>query len=147
VLSCSCSCNLWLIIGCTVEWDWVCLNCSLNLANVPATYERESKRMLSQLPFQHSPEKTMANFSQDSQPPGRKLNPEPPTYEARMLTTHPWCSVMTYGTPELAMLCKSDFLDFVHRLHFNKITMFQKLDLLPSSGKKRKDRNPSCWVP
>jgi hypothetical protein len=27
-------------------------------------------------------------------------------------------------------------LDFVHRLYFNKITTFQKLDLLPSSGKK-----------
>jgi hypothetical protein len=28
------------------------------------------------------------------------------------------------------------FLDFVHRLYFNKITTFRKLDLLPSSGKK-----------
>jgi hypothetical protein len=27
-------------------------------------------------------------------------------------------------------------MDFVHRLHFNKITTFRKLDLLPSSGKK-----------
>jgi hypothetical protein len=27
------------------------------------------------------------------------------------------------------------FLDFVHRLYFNKITTFWKLDLLPSSGK------------
>jgi hypothetical protein len=27
-------------------------------------------------------------------------------------------------------------LDFAHRLYFNKITSFRKLDLLPSSGKK-----------
>jgi hypothetical protein len=34
-------------------------------------------------------------------------------------------------------ICKSVFLDFVHRLYFNKITKFWKLDLLlPSSGKK-----------
>jgi hypothetical protein len=39
------------------------------------------------------------------------------------------------------------FLDIVHRLYFNKITAFQKLDLLPSSGKKGEDRNPSCWAP
>jgi hypothetical protein len=32
--------------------------------------------------------------------------------------------------------CKSDFLDFVQRLYFNKITTFRKLNLLPSSGKK-----------
>jgi hypothetical protein len=35
------------------------------------------------------------------------------------------------------VICKSGFLDFVHRLYFNKITTFQKLDLLPSSGKKK----------
>jgi hypothetical protein len=34
------------------------------------------------------------------------------------------------------IICKSVFLDFVHRLYFNKITTFLKLDLLPSSGKK-----------
>jgi hypothetical protein len=28
------------------------------------------------------------------------------------------------------------FLDFFHRLYFNKTTTFRKLDLLPSSGKK-----------
>jgi hypothetical protein len=28
-------------------------------------------------------------------------------------------------------------LDFVHHLYFNKITTFRKLDLLPSSGKKK----------
>jgi hypothetical protein len=39
------------------------------------------------------------------------------------------------------------FLDFVHRLYFNKITPFRKLDLLPSSGKKGKDRNFCCWAP
>jgi hypothetical protein len=33
------------------------------------------------------------------------------------------------------LVCKSVFLDFVHRLYFKKIT-FRKLDLLPSSGKK-----------
>jgi hypothetical protein len=31
---------------------------------------------------------------------------------------------------------KSGFLDLVQSLYFNKITMFRKLDLLPSSGKK-----------
>jgi hypothetical protein len=45
------------------------------------------------------------------------------------------------------IICKSVFLDIVHRLYFNKITTFRKLDLLPSSGKKRKDRNPTCWAP
>jgi hypothetical protein len=35
------------------------------------------------------------------------------------------------------------FLDFVHRLFFYKITTFRKLDILPSSGKKRKDKHPS----
>jgi hypothetical protein len=34
------------------------------------------------------------------------------------------------------MICKRGFLDFVHRLYFNKITLFRKLDLLPSSGEK-----------
>jgi hypothetical protein len=34
-------------------------------------------------------------------------------------------------------LCKSGFLNFVHRLYFNKITTFRKLDILPSSGKKK----------
>jgi hypothetical protein len=34
------------------------------------------------------------------------------------------------------MICKSGFLDIVHRLYFNNITTFRKLDLLPSSGKK-----------
>jgi hypothetical protein len=34
------------------------------------------------------------------------------------------------------IICKSSFSDFVHRLYFNKITTFRKLDLLPSSGKK-----------
>jgi hypothetical protein len=43
------------------------------------------------------------------------------------------------------VFCNSGFLDIVHRLYFNKITTFRKLDLLPSSGKK--DRNPSCWAP
>jgi hypothetical protein len=44
-------------------------------------------------------------------------------------------------------ICNSCFLDIAHRLYFNKITMFWKLDLLPSSGKKGEDRNPSCWAP
>jgi hypothetical protein len=34
------------------------------------------------------------------------------------------------------IICKSVFLDFVHRLYFNKITTFRKLDLLPSSSKE-----------
>jgi hypothetical protein len=42
---------------------------------------------------------------------------------------------------------ESGFLDFVHRLYFNEITTFWKLDLLLSSGKKGEDRNPSCWAP
>jgi hypothetical protein len=49
-----------------------------------------------------------------------------------------WCVV----------ICKSCFLDFVHRLYFNKITTFRKLDLLPSSGKKerQKPRGPTARV-
>jgi hypothetical protein len=35
----------------------------------------------------------------------------------------------------LFLICKTGFLDFVHHLYLNKITAFQKLDLLPSSGK------------
>jgi hypothetical protein len=35
-----------------------------------------------------------------------------------------------------SIFSKSGFLDFVHRLYFNKITTFWKLDLVPSSGKK-----------
>jgi hypothetical protein len=38
-------------------------------------------------------------------------------------------------------ICKSGFLEFVHRLYFNKITTFRKLDLLPSSGKEE-GQNP-----
>jgi hypothetical protein len=34
------------------------------------------------------------------------------------------------------IICKSVFFSFVHRLYFNKITTFRKLDLLPSSGKR-----------
>jgi hypothetical protein len=35
------------------------------------------------------------------------------------------------------LICKSGFLDFVHRLYLNnKFTTFRNLDLLPSSGKK-----------
>jgi hypothetical protein len=36
----------------------------------------------------------------------------------------------------LIIICTSGFLNFVHRLYFNKITTFRKLDLLPYSGKK-----------
>jgi hypothetical protein len=38
------------------------------------------------------------------------------------------------GTEDI--ICKSSFLDFVHRLYFNEIITFRKLDLLPSSGKE-----------
>jgi hypothetical protein len=41
------------------------------------------------------------------------------------------------------VIFKSDFLDFVHCLYFNKIT-FRKLDLLPSSGKKNEGQKP--WL-
>jgi hypothetical protein len=37
-------------------------------------------------------------------------------------------------------ICNSVLLDIVHRLYFNKIATFRKLDLLPSSGKKVEDR-------
>jgi hypothetical protein len=36
----------------------------------------------------------------------------------------------------IPMIWKSSFLEFVHRLYFNKIITFRKFDLLPSSGKK-----------
>jgi hypothetical protein len=29
----------------------------------------------------------------------------------------------------------------------NTITTFQRLDFLPSSGKKKEDRSPICWAP
>jgi hypothetical protein len=44
-------------------------------------------------------------------------------------------------------VCKSGFLDFVHRLYFNKITTFRKLDLLPSSGKKKEGQKPQLVGP
>jgi hypothetical protein len=47
----------------------------------------------------------------------------------------------------IIQIYNSVFLDIVHRLYFNKITTFQKLDLLPSSGKNGEDRNPRCWAP
>jgi hypothetical protein len=34
------------------------------------------------------------------------------------------------------LMCVSFFLVFVHRLYFNKITTFRKLDLLPASDTK-----------
>jgi hypothetical protein len=37
-------------------------------------------------------------------------------------------------------------LDFVHRLYFNKIAVFRKLDLLPSSG-KTEGQNPYVLGP
>jgi hypothetical protein len=38
---------------------------------------------------------------------------------------------------QYAIFCAISFLGgFVHRLYFNKITMFRKLDILPSSDKK-----------
>jgi hypothetical protein len=45
------------------------------------------------IPSWHSPgrtEKRHENLSQDSRSPGRGLNPGPPKYEARVLTTQPW---------------------------------------------------------
>jgi hypothetical protein len=43
---------------------------------------------------QHSPgRKTTRNLSQDSRSPGQDLNPGPPEYEARDLTTRPRSSV------------------------------------------------------
>jgi hypothetical protein len=41
------------------------------------------------------------------------------------------------------IICNSVFLDIVHRLYFNKITTFRKLDLLPSSSKKGEERKPN----
>jgi hypothetical protein len=38
-------------------------------------------------------------------------------------------------------------LDFVHRLYFNKITTFRKLDLLPSSGKKGRTETLAAGPP
>jgi hypothetical protein len=44
-------------------------------------------------------------------------------------------------------ICKSNFLDFVHRLYFNKVTTFRKLDLLPSSGKKGRTKTLAVGPP
>jgi hypothetical protein len=43
--------------------------------------------------------------------------------------------------------CKSVFLDFIHRLYFNKITTFRKLDLLPSSDKKGRAKTLAVGSP
>jgi hypothetical protein len=40
----------------------------------------------------------------------------------------------------LLFICKTGFLDFVHRLRLNKSTAFRKLDCLLSSGKKEKNK-------
>jgi hypothetical protein len=39
---------------------------------------------------------TTKNISQDRQPKGRDLKPGPPEYKARVLTTRPWRSVLTF---------------------------------------------------
>jgi hypothetical protein len=62
------------------------------------------------------------------------------------LSASPCLSVCRYVALKNSRTCKSVFFYFVHRLYFNKITTFRKLDLLPSSGKK-KEINPSCWAP
>jgi hypothetical protein len=60
-----------------------------------------------------------------------------------------YCNSLT-NYSEKYTLGKSGFLDFVHRLYFNKITTFRKLDLLPSSGKKGRTKilavGPSGWA-
>jgi hypothetical protein len=43
--------------------------------------------------------------------------------------------------------CKIVFLGFIHLPYFNKITTFQKLDLLPSSGKKKEGQKTSLLGP
>jgi hypothetical protein len=48
-----------------------------------------------------------------------------------------WCGI----------ICNSAFLDIVHRLYFNKITTFWKLDLLLSSGKKGRTETQSVGPP
>jgi hypothetical protein len=48
------------------------------------------------------------------------------------------------------VICNSVFVDIVHRLYFNKITTFRKLDLLPSSGTKARTEilaaGPPGWA-
>jgi hypothetical protein len=44
-------------------------------------------------------------------------------------------------------LRKTGFLDFVHRLYFNKITTFRKLDFLPSPGEKNRGPNSKGFCP
>jgi hypothetical protein len=46
-------------------------------------------------------------------------------------------SSLTAENEDSSKLVRADFLDFVNRLYFNKITTFRKLDLLPSSYKKK----------
>jgi hypothetical protein len=46
----------------------------------------------------------------------------------------------------IATICKRGFLDFVHRLYFNKITTFRKLDLLPSSCKKGSTKTLAVYL-
>jgi hypothetical protein len=61
-----------------------------------------------------------------------------------MMTPQAYVFLQNMESGEIPIICKIVFLDFVHCLYFNNIT-FRKLDLLPFSGKKGKDRSPS-WL-
>jgi hypothetical protein len=55
------------------------------------------------------------------------------------------------STKDLSYNCytigKSVLFYFVHRLYFNEITMFRKLNLLPSSGKKGRTKTLAAGPP
>jgi hypothetical protein len=45
-------------------------------------------------------------------------------------------NIFYFNKKLFVLICKRVFFYFVHRVYFNKITTFRKLDLLPSSNKK-----------
>jgi hypothetical protein len=47
----------------------------------------------------------------------------------------------------MKLLCKSGFLGLVHRLYFNKITTFRKLDLLSSQVERYRSEASSTRGP
>jgi hypothetical protein len=62
--------------------------------------------------------KTMKTLSQDSRSPGRDLNPEPPEYEARVLTTLPWCLFLFLWDYYHSFIIRPwQWFDFTYWLH------------------------------
>jgi hypothetical protein len=68
------------------------------------------------------------------------------TYHVSLDVFHFCVTYLTIHRHWTTLICKSGFLDFVHRIYFNKITTFRKLDLLPSSGKKGRTKTQKMYL-